>query len=169
MVDAQLYLLRHAKSAWDVDVPDRERALAPRGRKAAPLMGRFLADVGEAPELVLTSGARRAHDTAALAGAAGDWSAPVEVVSELYGATAGELVEVVRRRSRSVDRVLVVGHEPGMSQAIATLCGRVEVRFPTAALARIDLAVRSWRDVAAGSGALRWLVTPRLLRSAGRR
>ncbi len=169
MAAAQLYLFRHGKSAWDEPVPDRERELAPRGARAAPLVGRFLADIGEAPDRVLTSNARRAHDTAVLAGRAGAWPGDLVVVPELYGATAAELIELVALHGGVAERLVVVGHEPTMSQALGMLCGRVEVRVPTAALARVDLDIARWRDAVPGAGELRWLVTPRLLRAAGRR
>ena len=169
MANRQLYLLRHGKSSWDEDLPDRQRPLAARGERAAELMGRFLADVGEAPDRVLTSTAVRAATTAALAASAGRWRGEIVDVPELYGATATELLDVVAGRAGAAERVVVVGHEPTMSQAIGTLCGRQRVRFPTAALARLDLDVGRWEGIARGSGELRWLVTPRLLQSAGRR
>ncbi len=164
-----LYLLRHGKSAWDEAVIDRERALARRGVRAAALVGRFLSDVGEPPDRVLASNARRAHHTAELAAEAGRWGAVLQVVPELYGATATEVVELAARHGGGAGRLLVVGHEPAMGQTVGSLCGRVQLRFPTAAIARIELGVARWQDVSPGCGELRWLVTPRLLRAAGRR
>ena len=164
-----LYLLRHGKSAWDEEVPDRARALARRGERAAVLVGRFLSDVGEPPDLVLTSNAARAHGTAQLAADAGRWSAPVRVVPELYGATATEVVGLVAEHGSDASRLVVVGHEPALGQCIGALCGRVQVRFPTAALARIDLRIEGWAAMTPGAGELRWLVPPRLLRAAGLR
>lgn len=169
MAAAQLYLTRHGKSAWGEPVPDRERALAPRGARAAQLIGRFLTDIGEAPDRVLTSNARRAHETATLASRAGGWDCGVVVVAELYGASAADLIDLVAQHGGIAERLVVVGHEPTLSQAVGMLCGRVQVRVPTAALARIDLDIERWRDAVPGSGELRWLVTPRLLKAAGRR
>jgi phosphohistidine phosphatase len=55
-------VVRHAKSAWP-DVPDHERPLAPRGRRDAPAMGRWLRAAGHVPGQVLYSTARRARET----------------------------------------------------------------------------------------------------------
>ena len=167
MTARSLYLFRHGKSAWDEPLPDRERPLAPRGQRAASLVGRFLSRIDEAPDRVLVSTATRARETAARAGRAGDWSATHDVVVELYGATAAELLAIVGQQGRTERRLAVVAHEPTLSQAIGALCGRVQVRFPTAAVARIDVDVVAWADIVPGAGELRWLVTPRLLRSAG--
>ena len=59
-------LLRHAKSAWP-DVPDHDRPLAGRGRRNAPVMGRWLRTNGYVPDQVLCSTARRARETWQLA------------------------------------------------------------------------------------------------------
>lgn len=163
MAGLQLYLLRHAKSAWDEPVPDHERALADRGRKAAPRVGAFLSRIDEVPDLVLTSTARRATQTAAVAAEAGGWTSEIVLRPELYGATPTEIVEVVRRHGAEATRLLVVGHEPGLSQCLGSLCGRARVRVPTAAIARLDVDVERWDDLAPGAGELRWLVPPRLL------
>ena len=64
----RLFLFRHAKSSWtDPDVDDHDRPLNPRGRKAAPLIGRFMRARKLVPDLVLCSPARRARETWKLA------------------------------------------------------------------------------------------------------
>ena len=59
-----LLLLRHAKSSWDtMSLPDYDRPLAKRGRKAAPLIGAEIAQLGLRPDLILCSGAVRTRET----------------------------------------------------------------------------------------------------------
>ncbi|MDQ0711860.1 phosphohistidine phosphatase SixA [Streptomyces luteogriseus] len=67
-----LIVLRHAKSAWPLDVVDHERPLAPRGRRDAPAAGRALADADLLPDLALCSTALRARRTWDLAAA--EWA-----------------------------------------------------------------------------------------------
>ena len=62
----KVVLLRHAKSAWP-DVPDHDRPLARRGRRDAPVMGRWLRAAGYLPDQVVCSTARRARETRQLA------------------------------------------------------------------------------------------------------
>lgn len=167
-----LYLLRHAKSDWDAGAgDDHDRPLSRRGKKAAALVGRWLAATGETPDAVLCSTALRARDTVDRALAAGGWSCPVELSRRLYLSSPEEVLTEIRRTEDSVRRLLVVGHQPVWAELIGALVSVGEpgarVQFPTAALARVDLRVETWRDVGPGGGALKWLVTPKTLRSAG--
>ena len=159
-----ILLFRHGKSDWDADFErDHERPLAKRGHKAAVRMGRFLAAAGPQPELILTSTAVRATQTLDLAAEAGSWSGEVRSVAELYLASPPTLLAKIRQVAEDVETVMLVGHEPGWSETIEVLTGG-SVRFPTAALARIDVEVERWNAVAEGSGVLQWLVTPKLLK-----
>ncbi len=156
--------LRHGKSDWDSGVgSDHERTLAPRGRAAAARMGRYLARLDERPAEVLSSTAVRAADTVARAARAGEWTSPVHTMGELYGADPRDVLEIIRNRDDSISSLLLAGHEPTWSEMVGAFIGGARVRFPTAAMARIDLGVERWGDVAFGLGELVWMVTPRQL------
>ena len=161
-----LLVLRHGKSDWDADhADDADRPLAERGRRAAATIGRHLADVGPQPALALTSPAVRAHDTLRRVLDAGRFDCPARVVSAFYGHGTRPVLDELRALEAAAGPVLVVGHEPTWSDLIATLTGTA-VRFPTAALARIDLS-GPWSDIGAGAGVLTWLVLPRELEPRG--
>jgi len=163
-----LVLFRHGKSDWDAgyDV-DHSRPLAKRGRKAAALMGAYLAGVGERPDLVITSSARRARDTAERAAARGRWRCEIQVADRLYEASPEVVLDVVCGLDDDLDRVVLVGHEPAWSGVLGRLVGEASARVPTAAMASVALAIDTWRDVAFGCATLRWLVLPRHLRRIG--
>ncbi len=159
-----LYVLRHGKSDWEAPHgEDHERPLKKRGRLAAKQIGSFLTRIEEAPDFVLSSSAVRARVTAEVAAEAGEWSAPLEATRALYEATTDSVLERLHGVRDEYARALLVGHEPTSSSLIAALTGGATPAFPTAALARIDLAVESWSEVEPGRGTLIWLVTPRLL------
>lgn len=167
----RLYLLRHAKSDWHAEVgDDHDRPLNRRGEKAAALVGCWLAAVGELPDAVLCSTALRARDTVERAMAAGAWSCPVELSRGLYLTSPAEVLAEIRRTEDSVRRLLVAGHQPVWAELTGVLVGgedrSARLKLPTAALARVDFESESWRDVGPGRGALKWLVTPKTLRSA---
>lgn len=163
-----LLLFRHGKSDWEADWDDdHDRPLARRGVKAAGLMGRVLAGIDQVPDAAFTSSARRAADTVELAAKAGDWTCPIETVPSLYEASAAGVVEFVRGRSDALGSVLLAGHEPTWSSVVAKLTGGASVKFPTAAIARIDFEVDGWNDVIEGGGTLVWLLPPRLLGRLG--
>lgn len=155
-----IYLLRHGKSDWDASCgSDRERPLAPRGEKAARTMGHALAVLDEAPTLALASPARRAADTARLAAEAGAWNAVIGT-APLYDAAPEDVLRVVRGVDDTHERILLAGHEPTWSELVERLTGAT-VRFPTAAIARIDVSAARWAEVRPGTGVLVWFLPPR--------
>lgn len=159
-----LFVLRHGKSDWDAACGgDHERPLKKRGVRAARLVGRALTGLEQAPDLVLSSSAVRARTTAELAHDAGGWTCPLEVTRELYQATPEAILERLRALEPSPERVLVVGHEPTLSELVALLIDGARPAFPTAALARIDFELSAWDAVGPGTGTLAWLLPPRLL------
>ncbi|HET6279008.1 MAG TPA: histidine phosphatase family protein [Candidatus Polarisedimenticolia bacterium] len=163
-----LLLLRHGKSSWDAQQQlDHDRPLAKRGRKAAALMGRYLTALDEAPEYACSSSAVRARDTAGRAAQAGGWSCRIEISEHLYHASPDQVLEVVRKTDGGIARLLLAGHEPTWSLLTGRLIGSASVRFPTAAVARIDLSIENWREADFGRGTLVWLVTPKILERIG--
>jgi len=165
----RLLLFRHGKSDWSAEYgSDHDRPLARRGIRAAALMGRYLAELGQVPDAVLCSTALRARQTLELAAEAGSWKVPVELREELYATSAGEVVELLRDRDDDRRSLLLVGHEPTWSTLAGGLIGGAGLKFPTACMARIDLDVASWSALAFDRGVLVWLVTPKLLGKLGR-
>lgn len=157
----RLVLLRHAKSDWDATYSaDHERPLNRRGTDSASAMGRVLAAIGEVPDAVITSSAVRARSTAALVVEAAEWAVVPEANETLYGASPGEVVDVVRNQPEAIERLLVVGHEPTFSNLTQLLTGAV-VRVATATAVGID--IESWRAVGPDSGRLIYALPPRLI------
>jgi len=132
-------------------------------------MGRFLRQSDQVPEKVISSTAVRARSTAELAIAAGQWQSLAVYTDTLYGASVSVIIDLLQMEDDSIPSLLLVGHQPTWSELIADLTGGLPVRFPTAALARIDFDVDRWREVQSGAGRLRWLVTPKLLKQSGLR
>ena len=157
-------LLRHGKSDWDSDTGnDRDRRLAKRGRRAARVIGEMLTRTGMVPDLAVTSPAVRAATTLELAVKAGGWDCPVQVSEALYGEGPAAVLEEIGRQSDEVERLLLVGHEPTWSEMLGLLVGGGQHRFPTGAVATVDLELERWADVRPGCGLLMFLVVPRLL------
>jgi len=165
-----LYVLRHAKSSWDDPaLSDRDRPLAPRGRKAAKTIARHLRKEGVEPQLVLCSPARRARETLeriepALA------RRSVKVEDALYAAGADALLERLHEVGDAVGSVMVIGHNPGLEDLVLTLArpgarrDEVAVKFPTAALATLAFDGTRWADLRPGGAELAAFVRPRDLK-----
>lgn len=167
----RLILYRHAKSDWPSGVKDHDRPLAPRGLKAAPLMGHYLAAEQLIPDLALVSSARRAQQTWNLSAPLFDEKIPQRDEAKIYLATASALLKLVQATEPSVRTLVMVGHNPGFEELAALLVGhgdryafaRLREKFPTAAVAVIDFAVEDWSEVAAHDGRLDRFVTPKML------
>jgi phosphohistidine phosphatase len=161
----RLYLLRHAKSSWkDTSLPDHDRPLAGRGRRAAKAMARHLRGRGIEPDLVLCSSAQRARETLeriepALGGA------DVRVEDDLYGAGAPDLLARLRSVPEGVESVMLIGHNPALQDLALDLArpsstaDELAAKYPTAALATLELS--SWHELGHGAAALTALVRPR--------
>lgn len=166
----RLILLRHAKSAWDnPSTADFDRPLSNRGRKAAPLVGAYLARRGLVPGLVLSSSARRASETLDLVSAGWQTKPTIRKLKSLYLAMPREMLRRVQAVGREPDVVMLVGHNPGIADLANWLCiqGKAEHRaslarkFPTGAIAAIEFDVEDWGEVDAETGRLVDFATPK--------
>lgn len=158
----RLIILRHGKSDWNAGASsDHARPLSRRGTGAAMTMGRVLTRLGEAPDLIFTSTATRAKETALLAADAGGWDCRMVDIDDLYGASAGEALAVAAAAPDEVQRLMLVGHEPGWGYLVRALTG-AEVSMKTATVAGIDMALGRWEHAPQATGTLAYLLQPRL-------
>jgi phosphohistidine phosphatase len=166
-------LLRHAKSAWPHGVPDHERPLAGKGRRNAQATGEWFVAEGPRPDLVLCSDALRARHTWEIVASVleSELGASPTVLLEpaLYAADPDDLLSVLHGVPADVRTVVVVGHEPTMSQASSLLAGqgsdlialgRIRTKFPTNGVAVLRFTV-PWSLVAPGTGVLEGFAVPR--------
>lgn len=154
-----LLLARHAKSDWDVaGLRDHDRPLNARGLRDAPAMARRLHDEGVGLQRVVSSTAVRARRTAEEYAAA--FALPVVEEPDLYAAHAARILRVAAALPDDADVAMLVGHNPGMTDAVAELTGSW-VEFPTCAVAECTIDIGSWAELIEGSGRLRRLRTPR--------
>lgn len=158
-----LVLLRHAKSAYPTGVVDHDRPLAPRGVREAGLAGEWLRLNVPAVEQVLCSTATRARETLAHSGV----RAPVRYAQRLYGANATTVIDEIGTVADDAATLLVVGHEPTMSDVALQLAGtdtvaaqRIAEKFPTSALAVLEVP-HGWQRLERGAATLVDFQVPR--------
>lgn len=139
----QLILTRHAKSDWgDPLLPDHDRPLNARGLRNAPKMARRLAEDGVTVERILSSTAARTRSTAEIFGA--ELGLAVELDEELYLAAAPTLLR--KAAASDVQSVMVVAHDPGISELASLLSDDGIDHMPTCAVARFVWNVDSWSE-----------------------
>ncbi len=172
MTAKTLLLLRHAKSSWDdPSLRDFDRPLAPRGRRAAPLMAAHIEQAGLTPDIVLCSPAVRARETWELM--ARLWTEPpsVEYDRNLYGTGPQACLARLRTLDDGIARALVIGHNPDLEDLAAMLAAsgegdaleRMRKKFPTCALAVIRFDADGWSAIGPRQGRLVAFVTPKSL------
>lgn len=153
-----LLVLRHAKAkrnGW----ADYDRPLTRRGKRDAPHIGEWVAQMGLTPDLIVASGAKRAAQTARLAAEAAGYAGEVMLSEALYDSDPERHLEVLRGLPDNADVVMLVGHNPAFEELVEILTGET-VTLATAALAQIELDLRSWAEVAARTGRLKGVYTP---------
>lgn len=156
-----LYIMRHAKSSWaDTDLADFDRPLNDRGQRDAPFMGNVMRDNGYAPDIILSSPAVRARETARLAKQGGSLDGDLVPDDRIYEASPQTLRQVIAEVNDKFTSAMLVGHNPGIEGFIRYLTGTLEP-MPTAALAVVELNTASWSGVAATSGKVIKIIRPK--------
>ncbi len=145
-----LYLVRHAKSSRaDPSLADRDRPLDDRGARDAPTMARRLARRHVKPDLLVSSPALRALTTAELfAAELGCKRKDIVVEERLYASSPEQLLAVVQELDDKLDRVMLFGHNPELSELAQRLSSEIG-EMPTCAVAELDFDTKSWSDVGA--------------------
>jgi phosphohistidine phosphatase len=144
----RLLVLRHAKSSWaDASLDDWQRPLNDRGRRDAPRVGAWLRDRSLVPDLIVTSDAVRARETAAAVADAAGYTREIVVEPSLYHATPADAIAVLKSISaQTAHRVLIVGHNPGLEDLVSRLSGEHH-DLVTAAIVELTVPIDRWSEL----------------------
>ncbi len=143
-----LFLIRHAKSSWaDMALADRDRPLNDRGKRDAPKVGKRLAKRRVKPDLILSSPATRALTTAEIIAKKLDYKRSKIVVDDrLYAVSADELTDVIRQLNDKAERVMLIGHNPELTELAHRLSSKI-THLPTCAVAKFTFDAKSWTRI----------------------
>lgn len=142
-----LLIMRHAKSSWkDDDLPDHDRPLNKRGKSDAPAAGNWLRQEELLPDLILCSTAQRARSTAEAVSEASGYEGEIQYSRDLYAASPEDYLEALASLPDRYERVMLIGHNPGLGELLEELTEEVET-FPTAALAEVQLPITHWSEI----------------------
>ena len=162
----QLYLARHAKSAWNTQAPDDfSRPLSKRGLNDAKRMGEKLAELEWNPQLILCSPARRAQQTCELLYSNTMLDTDIEWENKLYAASTSTLVKLLADIPESINSVMIIAHNPAVEWLLLDLCNDVPAQanakiMTTGNVAKIHLPC-SWRDLQSDNCQLVGLLRPK--------
>ncbi|MGB1110493.1 MAG: NUDIX domain-containing protein [Gammaproteobacteria bacterium] len=165
----QLLLLRHGKSDWDADVSDFHRPLKARGKRGAQRMGAWLARIDQRPDFIISSPAERAFVTAEKCAKAMGLAADAIVPHKgIYEAGLDDLLKVLAAIPADAQRVMLVGHNPGLEQLLEYLSKEQPIipgdgkLMPTATLARLEMP-DDWQSIQPRHARLLGITRPREL------
>jgi len=171
-VTRRLLILRHAKAGPHDEKHDKERHLVDRGCSDSALMGHVMREKGYVPDLVLCSSAARTRETWEHTGPELHARPETKFLDALYDAAEGTILKCVQETDDAVERVLYIGHNPGLERLARMLireprtaaekqhAASLMSKYPTAALAVIDFKIEYWAEAAPGEGILADFVTP---------
>ena len=141
-----LTLVRHAKSSWsDTRLSDGDRPLNKRGKRDAPVMGKRMVEHDIRPSLIISSPAKRAWSTAKLVAA--EISYPVEFLQRedsLYHASIDEILGVIVAQDNRFNNMMIVGHNPGMTDFANFLSPGLTNNLPTAGVVSLLIDQDDW-------------------------
>jgi phosphohistidine phosphatase len=144
----KIILIRHAKSSWENPwQDDHDRPLAERGLVDAPKMAKRLKKKNIFPDLILSSTALRAEQTAKIT--AKELGYPIADIvwdKNLYHASPHSILKVIRSQKDSHHTLFIFGHNPGLNDLITYLGGEIE-NLPTAGQFGFKLASEHWADL----------------------
>jgi len=149
----RLTLMRHANAQWkDPQISDFDRPLNRRGISEAEAMSRRLIELKLIPTIVLASSARRAQQTADIvARELGVAPRKLRTDESLYLAAAEDILRVIQTTGPRIPHLMIVGHNPGISELANLLAPTAHVELATAAMCSLSFDSRSWSDVKAGN------------------
>jgi phosphohistidine phosphatase len=148
----RLILVRHGKSSWETNLPDRQRPLKSRGKKDGILVSKAYKETYENPQLVMTSDAVRANTTANI------FKATLEIPEDkfivdpkLYTFDERELKHIIKGCKDSINTLMVFGHNNAMTFLANELGSEYIGNIPTTGLVIIDFKVDRWTQIKEGS------------------
>ena len=161
----KIYLMRHAKSSWKNPFPDHNRPLNKRGKRAAKAVGKALKKRGVDFDRILCSSAKRAVSTARrLLKAMKSDKAHLCLDPRLYTDDAGQILERIRALDDESASVLIIGHNPALSDCAVLLSGADRFAWlPTGALVGLAFDTDTWNDLDVEKGEVILTLFPREL------
>lgn len=139
-------LLRHAKSSWKTSgLTDRDRPLNERGERDAPVMGERIGSQDIRPSLIVSSPATRAWKTAKII--ADSINYPREFLQRddrLYLASVESIIDVIEDQDTGFNHIMVVGHNPGMTQFANYLIPNLTTNLPTCGVVSVVIDSDDW-------------------------
>lgn len=144
-----LYVMRHgAAEGYNSDLDDFDRSLSESGSKKVRELAQRFAQKAEIIDLLVSSPATRALDTAKLWSLhSGMTAKTVQTNSKIYRAKSNDLLKLIASIDEGVDSLMLIGHNPGITDLVSDLVGDRITSIPTSGVVKLLLPIANWYEV----------------------
>ncbi|HJZ40681.1 MAG TPA: histidine phosphatase family protein [Bacteroidales bacterium] len=144
-----LHILRHAKSGWNSEgIADIDRPLKTRGVKSAYEISRKLKLQGLIPEQIISSPADRALHTAVIFARVFEINMEnLQINNLLYESSSGKILDYIRKFSHDFDSVMIVGHNPDLTDLAGSLMKLPIEDIPTSGVVTLTFRCENWKKI----------------------
>ena len=143
----KLYIIRHAKSSWkDMTLSDFNRPLNKRGKRNAPLMGERLKKRKVSPDLILSSPALRAKNTAELIADKVNYSKKIVFNENIYSSTEMGLHKIIKNTNDKHKTLFLIGHNSELNMLVEDYVAFNE-NIVTCGIVEIEFECKKWKDI----------------------
>ena len=160
-----LIILRHGKSSWDDHrLRDFDRPLKNKGRRRTQLIADYLKQHDVVPQIIVSSPAVRAIDTARIAANGLGYNQSEIIQNEsLYFVSTEKYFEAVYATPDNVQTMMIVGHNPMITDFCNTFIEHPVDNIPTSGLCVVSFDAQQWQDIHKAKHQLLHLVFPKKL------
>lgn len=158
-----LILIRHAKSSWDnPEWSDFDRPLNKRGLRDAPFMANLLQNKGIKPDLIISSTAKRALETAQFMCEAFNYSLDnLQQDLGIYERGSKYIINLLAKLDDNLNTVILIGHNPDITSMATYFSGEFFDNVPTCGIIGVQFNFDSWENIATNNGELLFNEFPR--------
>jgi len=160
-----LCLVRHAKATQQMtELADIDRPLIERGYKDAHAISKKPQVMAVKPQLLISSPGIRALTTALIFARNLNYpAAKIILVEKMYNASLENILQVVAEIPDPVNRVMLFGHNPSITNTANLLSSEMVEHIPTCGISCIDFDVNNWYEIGPRSGKIRFFDHPKNL------
>jgi phosphohistidine phosphatase len=157
----KLYLIKNARSGWDQPgLGDIERGLTEKGRQEIKTIGSYLRLRGITPDVILSSCAYRAQETADLLAKEIEYVGEKHYLMELYMTPPERILEILAAQDEDSELIFLIAHSPQIHEFANTLMAEHISRFPALGIVAIDLEIEHWSEIGPKRGKLDFFIYP---------
>ncbi|WP_296620555.1 histidine phosphatase family protein [Marivirga sp.] len=158
----ELLIIRHAKSSWDFPhLNDYNRPLNDRGKRDAPKMAKWLSSQEIKVDLILSSGAERAKNTALAFQAV--LNSHLKINDQLYHASYSKLLNQIKQTASNVNCLILLSHNPGLNDLADYLLSGFPENIPTTGIVSLKLDIKKWSEASSKNASLHLFQYPKNL------